>query len=208
MHMTLLRAIRWVTWGVFGIAGALLLAVSSGWLVTDGPLSRIGSTSSSAGPSLGGRFEMSDQQGRKFTDADLRGKPAMLFFGFTSCPDICPTTLAEIGAWLDALGPAGSDIRAVFVSVDPERDSVSNIAAYLEMFDSRIIGLTGTPEQLAEIAKAYRIYYRKVPMEGGGYTMDHTAGIYLLDRELRYASLLDAHMEQEVALEKIRQVLR
>ena len=150
---------------------------------------------------------MTDHRGRKFSDADLRGKPALLFFGFTACPDVCPTTLAETSGWLDALGPAGNNISAVFVSVDPERDDVKNLANYLAMFDSRIVGLTGTPEQLASFAKAYRIYYRKVPGEGGEYTMDHTAGVYLLDRDLRFAGLLDLHMEQAAAMEKIRRVL-
>ncbi len=131
----------------------------------------------------------------------------MIFFGFTACPDVCPTTLAEMSGWLDVLGPAGNDIAAVFVSVDPERDDAKNLANYLDMFDSRIIGLTGTPQQLAQFAKAYRIYYRKVPVEGGEYTMDHTAGVYLFARDLRFAGLLDFHMEQATALEKIRRLL-
>jgi len=189
------------------VAGFLLIAVSAGWFVTDGPLSGAGSGSITANQSIGGPFAMTDHRGRPFTDADLRGKPSMIFFGFTACPDVCPTTLADLSDWLDALGPAGNDIAAVFVSVDPERDDVKSMANYLGSFDSRIIGLTGTPEQLARFAKAYRIYYRKVPVEGGEYTMDHTAGVYLLDRDLRFAGLLDFHMEQATALEKIRRLL-
>jgi protein SCO1 len=205
--VSLLRAIRWAAWGAVFVAGFLLIAVSAGWFVTDGPLSGAGSGSITANQSIGGPFAMTDHRGLPFTDADLRGKPSMIFFGFTACPDVCPTTLAEISGWLDVLGPAGNDIAAVFVSVDPERDDVKSMANYLGSFDSRIIGLTGTPEQLARFAKAYRIYYRKVPVEGGEYTMDHTAGVYLLDRDLRFAGLLDFHMEQATALEKIRRLL-
>jgi protein SCO1/2 len=205
--VSFLRALRWVTWGAVCLAGFLTLAVSAGWFVTDGPLSEAESASATVGQSIGGPFAMTDHRGRPFTDAELRGKPAMMFFGFTACPDVCPTTLAEMSGWLDALGPAGNDIAAVFVSVDPERDDVNNMANYLDMFDSRIIGLAGTPQQLARFAKAYRIYYRKVPVEGGEYTMDHTAGVYLFDRDLRFAGLLDFHMEQVAALEKIRRLL-
>ena len=205
--MSLLSAIRWAAWGAVFVAGFLLIAVSAGWFVTDGPLSGAGSGSITANQSIGGPFAMTDHRGRPFTDADLRGKPSMIFFGFTACPDVCPTTLADLSDWLDALGPAGNDIAAVFVSVDPERDDVKSMANYLGSFDNRIIGLTGTPEQLANFAKAYRIYYRKVPVEGGEYTMDHTAGVYLLDRDLRFAGLLDFHMEQATALEKIRRLL-
>ncbi len=194
-------------WGAVCIAGALTFAVSTGWLVTDGPLSGSGTSPIAPGQSIGGPFRMTDHRGRTFSDADLRGKPTLLFFGFTACPDVCPTALAEMSGWLDALGPAGNDIVAVFVSVDPERDDVKSMANYLEAFDSRIVGLTGTPEQLAGFAKAYRIYYRKVSVAGGEYTMDHTAGVYLLDRNLRFAGLLDLHMEQAAAMEKIRRVL-
>jgi len=205
--MSFLRVFRWVAWGAVCIAGFLTLAVSAGWFVTDGPLSDAESASASASQSIGGPFAMTDHRGRPFTDADIRGKPAMIFFGFTACPDVCPTALAEMSDWLDALGPAGNDIAAVFVSVDPERDDVTSMANYLGSFDNRIIGLTGTPDQLARFAKAYRIYYRKVPVEGGEYTIDHTAGVYLLDRDLRFAGLLDFHMEQVAALEKIRRLL-
>ncbi len=205
--MSFLRVFRWVSWGAVCIAGFLTLAVSAGWLVTDGPLSEAELDSASASQSIGGSFAMTDHRGRPFTDADLRGKPAMIIFGFTACPDVCPTALAEMSGWLDVLGPAGNDIAAVFVSVDPERDDVTNMANYLGLFDSRIIGLTGTPEQLARFAKAYRIYYRKVPVEGGEYTMDHTAGVYLFGQDLRFAGLLDFHMEQATALEKIRRLL-
>lgn len=205
--MSPLHAFRWAAWGAVCIAGTLTFAVSMGWLVTDGPLSGAGTSPIAAGQSIGGPFRMTDHRGRTFTEADLRGKPALLFFGFTACPDVCPTALAEMSGWLDALGPSGDDIVAVFVSVDPERDDVKSMANYLDAFDSRIVGLTGTSEQLAEFAKAYRIYYRKVPVEGGEYTMDHTASVYLIDRDLRFAALLDFHMDPATAVGKIRRVL-
>jgi protein SCO1/2 len=205
--MSPLRAFRWAAWGAVCIAGALAFAVSTGWLVTDGPLSSAGTSPIPADQSIGGPFRMTDHRGRAYSEGDLRGKPALLFFGFTACPDVCPTALAEMSGWLDALGPSGNDIVAVFVSVDPERDDAKSMANYLEAFDNRIVGLTGTSEQLAEFAKAYRIYYRKVPVEGGEYTMDHTASVYLIDRDLRFAALLDFHMDPATAVGKIRRVL-
>ena len=139
---------------------------------------------------LGGPFALVDQEGRPFTDRDLRGRPAALFFGFTTCPEVCPTTLARWSASLKALGPDAGRLRAVFVSVDPERDTPAVMKRYLSDFDPRIVGLTGSPQAVARMLAAYRVYARKVPLEGGGYTMDHTAATYLFDPDGGFQGLL------------------
>ncbi len=202
--MPMLRVVRIVAWSAFAVVAFLAIGVMSGWMVTDGPLAPSGNARSES--VIGGPFEMTDHRGRRFTEADLRGRVTLLFFGFTSCPDVCPTALSEMSGWLEGLGTADDVVQAVFVSVDPERDDIAGMAAYLEPFDRRIIGLTGTPAQLARMAGNFRIYYRKVATDGGGYTMDHTAGVYLLDRNAAFAGMLDIHSESGVSLEKIRRV--
>jgi len=130
-----------------------------------------------------------------------------MFFGFTSCPDICPTTLANMTAWLAEFGAKANEINAIFVTVDPERDTPAVLSNYLTSFDSRIVGLTGTPEQLAAMAKAYRFYYAKVDGKDGGYTMDHTATVYLLDREARFIGTIDYHEAASNAAAKLKRLL-
>ena len=139
---------------------------------------------------LGGPFALVDVNGRPFTDRDLRGRPAALFFGFTTCPEVCPTTLARWSAALKTLGPDGDKLRAVFVSVDPQRDTPAVLKRYLSDFDPRIVGLTGSPQAVAGMLAAYHVYARKVPLEGGGYTMDHTAATYLFDRDGGFQGLI------------------
>lgn len=130
---------------------------------------------------IGGPFHLIDQDGRPVSDKSLLGKPSAIFFGFTYCPEICPTTMADISGWLRALGPAADRLNVVFVSVDPERDTPAQLKLYLSNFDRRIQGFTGSPEAIAAAARAYRVYYRKVPTEGGEYTVDHSSAIYLFD---------------------------
>ncbi len=132
--------------------------------------------------SVGGAFRMTDQNGRAVTEADFKGKPYLVFFGFTHCPDICPTALFEISEVLRRLGPEAEKTGAIFVSVDPERDTPEKLKLYLSSFHSRISALTGTPEQVDAITRAYRVYAKKVPLDGGGYTMDHSAIVYLMDK--------------------------
>lgn len=135
---------------------------------------------------IGGPFALIDTRGRPVTEQSLLGRPTAIFFGFTFCPEVCPTTLAEITAALDALGPDADKLNVVFVSVDPERDTPAKMKLYLSNFDRRIQGFTGTPEAVARAAKAYRIYYEKVPIEGGDYTIDHSSSVFLFDRRGRF----------------------
>jgi len=137
-------------------------------------------TQTSVGPSIGGPFHLIDQDGRAVSDRDLKGKPTAIFFGFTYCPEICPTTLTSMTQWLSALGSSADRLNVVFVSVDPGRDTPQVLKQYLSNFDHRIQGFTGTEAEIAAITKTYRVYYKKVPIDGG-YTMDHSTAILLFD---------------------------
>jgi protein SCO1/2 len=137
---------------------------------------------------VGGPFQLTDQDGRTVTEADFKGKLHLVFFGFTHCPDICPTTLFEMSETLRRLGPAADKTAALFISVDPERDTPEKLKQYLSSFDKRISGLTGTPEQIAAVTRAFKAYAKKVPLDGGGYTMDHSAIVYLMDRDGRFVA--------------------
>ena len=132
---------------------------------------------------VGGPFTLTDQTGRTRTDADFRGKLMLVYFGYTTCPDICPTDLMQIGLALDKLGDASADIQALFISVDPERDTTDVLAKYVANFNPRILGLTGTPAQVRVAADAYKAYYaRYTPPDGAVYLIDHTGFIYLMGR--------------------------
>ncbi|MCB1457220.1 MAG: SCO family protein, partial [Nitratireductor sp.] len=140
-----------------------------------------------AGAGIGGPFTLSRTDGTVFTEKDIAGKPYAIFFGFTNCPEVCPTTLYEASGWLEQLGSDADKIGIYFVTVDPERDTPELIAEYVSSFDKRIVGLTGTPEQIETIKKEYRVFSQKVDLEGGGYTIDHTASIYLMHGDGSFA---------------------
>jgi len=135
---------------------------------------------------VGGPFKLVDQNDKPITDQDMMGRPFLVFFGFTHCPDVCPTTLFEVSEIFRALGPDAKDVRALFVTVDPERDTPPVLKDYLSSFDPRIIGVTGDEASVAAAEKAYRVYAKKVPTDGGGYTMDHTAIVYLMNKDGRF----------------------
>ncbi len=139
---------------------------------------------------FGGSFTLIDTQGRTVTEADLKGRPTAIFFGFTRCPEVCPTTLSSLTRLHQALGPAAERLRIVFVSVDSGHDTPAGLGQYLAAFPIPVTGLTGTPDQLAQIQKGYAVYVKKVPLEGGDYTIDHTASVYLMDAEGRFVSTL------------------
>jgi protein SCO1/2 len=154
-----------------------------------------------ASAAIGGPFQLVDQDGKTVTDRDLNGHPSLVFFGFTHCPDVCPTTLFEMSEVLRVLGPEADRINVLFVSVDPERDTPDKLKDYLSSFDPHLRGLTGSPEAVAAMIKAYRVYARKVPQENGGYTMDHYAGIYLMDKNGRFVAPFKLRGTQEAAAE-------
>jgi protein SCO1/2 len=139
---------------------------------------------------FGGPFTLTDTQGRTVTEASLKGQPHAIFFGFTRCPEICPTTLASLTRLHKSLGKDAERLRIVFVSVDPEHDTPQRLGDYLAAFPIPVTGLTGTPEQLAQIIKGYAVYVKKVPLEGGDYTIDHTTAVYLMDARGQFVSTL------------------
>ncbi len=140
---------------------------------------------------VGGPFRLTDQTGAVVTNETLKGSPFLVFFGFTHCPDICPTTLFELSEALNAMGDNARKVTALFVTVDPARDTPDILGRYLSSFNPRIRALTGTPDEVDAMVKAYRGYYRKVPTEGDDYTMDHTAVVYLMDRDGQFVAPLN-----------------
>ena len=156
---------------------------------------------------IGGPFQLVDHNGRTLSDRDLKGRPFLVFFGFTHCPDVCPTALFEMSEILRALGPDADRTRALFITVDPERDTSAVIKDYLSSFDPHLIGLTGDPAAIAAVAKAYRVYFKKVPLDGGGYSMDHTAIVYLMDKEGRFVAPFNLKRTTEAAVADLRKRL-
>ncbi len=157
--------------------------------------------------SIGGPFKLVDQNGQVVTDQDLKGRPFLVFFGFTHCPDVCPTTLFEVSEILRALGPDADRARALFITVDPERDTPAAMKDYLSSFDPHLSGLTGDPAEIAAVAKAYRVYFKKVPLDEGNYTMDHTAIVYLMDKTGRFVSPFNIKRPTDVEVADLRRYL-
>ena len=156
---------------------------------------------------VGGPFRLVDQDGRQRTDADFRGKPFLVFFGFTHCPDICPTALFEMSEVLRRLGPDAANTAVLFISVDPERDTPEKLKEYLSSFHPRIVGLTGSPQEIAEVEKTYRVYAKKIPLDGGGYTMDHSAIVYLMDKDGRFVAPFNLKRTADEAAADLRRHL-
>ena len=157
---------------------------------------------------IGGAFHLVDQTGAAVDEGVLRGKVSAVFFGYTYCPDVCPTTLANLGQAVSLLGPEAKGFQVIFITVDPERDTPAALAAYLASptFPKGVRGLGGSPAQIAAVAKAYHVYYQKVP-QGGSYTMDHSAVVYLMDPEGRFIRPLDTRVPPAQIAQQIRMAL-
>ncbi|MEX4009891.1 SCO family protein [Neoaquamicrobium sediminum] len=156
---------------------------------------------------VGGPFTLSGTEGQEVTEKDLLGKPSAVFFGFTFCPDVCPTTLFELASLMEQLGSDADRINFVFVSVDSGRDGPKEMKEYLGAFDDRIIGLTGTEEQIDVVTKAYKVYYARVPVEGGDYTMDHTASVLLMDSNGQFFGTMAYEEASDVMLAKLKRLI-
>jgi protein SCO1 len=155
---------------------------------------------------IGGPFELTTHDGRVITDAQLKGRPALIFFGFTHCPDVCPTALYELTEVFKKLGP-DAKIAAYFVTVDPERDTPAVMKDYVSNFDKRITGLSGDAAKTDAIMKAYRVYAKKVPGTNGDYTMDHTAIVYLMDKQGRFINAFNLSQAPEAAAKELQKYL-
>jgi len=156
---------------------------------------------------IGGPFELVDQDGIRVTEKTFAGKPSVIFFGYTSCPDACPTALLNLSTWLKAIGPDADNLNVLFISIDPERDTLAHLKEYLSSFDSHIRGLTGTDEEIAVVAKKYHVlYYKAAPLKAGTYTMDHTTSIYLMDRTGKFVNSISLRTDNKLAIESLRQL--
>jgi protein SCO1/2 len=153
---------------------------------------------------IGGPFSLTDQNGQTFTQENMKGKPHLVFFGFTHCPDVCPTALFEMSELLRSLGKDGDRAGALFVTVDPERDTPAVLKDYLSSFDPRLRGLTGNLAAIATVEKAYRVYAKKVPTQGDDYTMDHTAIVYLMDKNGQFVRPFDMKRRPDEAAADLR----
>jgi protein SCO1/2 len=156
---------------------------------------------------IGGPFRLVDQNGKTVTDADLKGKWSLVYFGYTHCPDACPTALNDIAIALDQLGPKREAVRSVFITVDPERDTPEVLKEYVTSFDAPILALSGSPEEIARAAKAYRVYYAKHPEPGGDYSMDHSSVIYVMDPEGRFTASFTHQSTPEEIAERLKKLL-
>jgi len=156
---------------------------------------------------IGGPFQLTDQAGQTVTEKALQGRPTLIFFGFTHCPDVCPTSLFEISEVLRAMGKDADLVNAYFISVDPERDTPAAVKDYLSSFDPHLKGLTGDPAAIAKITTEYRVYAKKVPLKDGDYTMDHTALIYLMDRDGRFVAPFNLKRTPEEAASDLKRYL-
>jgi len=156
---------------------------------------------------IGGPFQLTDQAGQTVTEKAMQGRPTLIFFGYTHCPDVCPTTLFEMSEVLRVMGKDADRLNAYYISVDPDRDTVSSMKDYLSSFDPRLKGLTGSPDQIAKVLSEYRVYAKKVPLKDGDYTMDHTALIYLMDRDGKFVAPFNLNRKPEEAAADLKRYL-
>jgi protein SCO1 len=182
---------------VVGVTAFIALACAALWIVM---------TPSRSGTALiGGAFQLQTADGKTITEADLKGRPFLVYFGYTHCPDVCPTTLAQISDVLRLL--PDRPIRALFVTVDPERDTPALMADYVSSFDPRIVGLSGTPDEIAKVEKTYRVYARKAPTKDGDYSMDHSSIVYLMDKSGGFVEAFNLDRTPEASAKELASYL-
>ena len=197
----MLRTIRILAWGlVVVLAGAVAL------LTAGIQLPGLGQRPPPFEALIGGPFALTSTRGTAITSDSLKGKPFALFFGYTFCPDVCPTTLLDMSTTIKALGVDADRMNFLFLSVDPERDTIDQLKLYLSSFDPRITGLTGTPEQIADVARKYRAVFERVANKDG-YTINHTATTYLMDAQGRFQGTLGYQEKPEVVLNKLKRLI-
>jgi protein SCO1 len=183
-----------------GLGPCLLLAA---WLGVSMSPPAMAQSGVNAGPT----FELIDHNGKPFSGAVLAGRPYAIFFGYTHCPDVCPTTLMAIGNALQRLGADADRLTILFVSVDPERDTPDELRQYLSSFDARIIGLTGTEAQIAAAAQSWKAFHNKIPEDDGTYTIVHSAYVYLMDRANRLVGTMGFQESEEEQAAKLRSLI-
>ena len=195
--MTAIKIFRYVLWALVAAAAtfATVLVIQQ----------RDGNVTVLPDIKLGAPFALVDQNNAPITEAAMNGKPFVLFFGFTHCPEVCPTTLYELTDYFEKLGPEAEDIRAFFVSVDPERDTPDVLKEYISSFP-RITGMTGNAAEIEALKTAWKVYAKKVPLEGGGYTLDHTASTFLVKADGSLMGTIAYGEKPEIALAKLKRL--
>lgn len=166
-----------------------------------------GTTQVAGAKQIGEDFALTDRDGRTVTPASLRGQPYAIFFGFTRCPDVCPTTLTKVARWRKLMGRDGDKFRIVFVSVDAARDTPKDVGAYVDLFGAPILGLGGSQAQIDRATRSFGVFYQKVPLDGGDYTIDHSAAIYLMDRNGHCVSIITRDDDDAAALAELRKLI-
>lgn len=200
--MSGLRAFRLTVWAAIVVLGWFVIVSTQ--LTGADPASE----TSIGAPKVGGPFSLVSHTGKRVDNRSLAGRPYLVFFGFTNCPEICPTTLFELTDLITALGPVADGFETLFITVDPERDTQEVLARYMTSFDSRILALRGTAAETTSALKAFSAYAKKVPLEAGGYTMDHTAGVFLVKADGGFGGMMDIHEPRETRLEKLRRLAK
>lgn len=191
--------------GVLSMFG-LIIAVGIAWIEVNGKGSDMNRLRPVAGDQFGGAYSLTDQNGNTITNESFPGQYKLIYFGFTYCPAICPTELSKISTALEKLGPKAENIQPIFITVDPERDTVETMGNYVKMFHPKIVGLTGTPEEINVALKGYKVYASKVnDPELTEYTMDHSSYIYFLDPEDRLLALYKIDSTAAEMVENIKQ---
>ena len=195
--MTVAR-LRIALWALVGLAaiGGILLA-----LQPQTPVTR-----QTALGTIGGPFTLTGSDGKPFSSARLNGRPAAIFFGFTHCPDVCPTTLARLVKLRRQLGEGDDSLLIVFISVDPERDGPAEVGSYAKLFNAPVIGLTGSPADIERVKKQFGVFSAKAQLPGGGYSVDHSAAVFLMDRDGQFVATLSPEEGDAVALDKLRRI--
>jgi protein SCO1/2 len=168
---------------------------------------RLGRTIVSGQIAVGGPYALTDQDGRPRSSTDFQGKYQLIYFGYTFCPDVCPTTLAIMAAAMDKLGPAQERIVPIFITIDPARDKPEILKKYLAAFGPRFVGLTGTPDEIAKVEKEYRVFAKKTPMPDGNYSLDHSSVIYLLGPDGKLAAFYDEEASPDDLAKSLREKL-
>jgi protein SCO1 len=198
-----MKAIRIVLW-----AAVIVMAGALGWLT----YSITQSSEKIAEAPFGVPFQLVDQNGQPISEQAFRGKPTALFFGFTHCPEVCPTTLFELDGWLKTVDPDAKGLQAYFVTVDPERDTPAILGQYIANVTDRVTGIAGEPDKIADVIKGFRVYAKKVPLDesqpDGDYTMDHTASIFLLDAQGRFKGTIGYGENPDTAVKKLENLMK
>lgn len=192
-----LRTLRILLWALVAMAG-----VAAIWFFVLAPR-LAGSMQETLGK---GDYDLQATDGSTFSEAALKGHPSAVFFGFTHCPEVCPTTLGEIGAWTEELGPDAEDLRIWFVTVDPERDSLDMLEQYIS-WTPGVVGASGSADEVAKAIESFKIFTRKVPLNDGGYTMDHSTYVMLFDRNGRFDQVIAYREPIDSAVAKLRRLI-